>query len=320
MTFNLLILIFSLMGLTWSASHLVTGAVGITHYYRISPLFIGLTLVAFGTSIPAIYFAILDALAHQTNLVVSNAIGSNIANIGLVLGLTILLYPPKIHSSLFRHGYPLLFLIMLITYTLMLNEYFSVADGCFLLLGTIMLLCYLAYLTKQSMHASTHVKSFREAVQAKRTMRLNSISLILGFVVIAISTYYLTHSLVTIARQLHVSDEIIKLTIIAIGASLPGLATCVIAAMKGQDQLAVGTILGSNMFNLLAVLAFPGIINPSAISPHIVWRDMPMMLALTLVIFLINYNSKRKMIRWHGGVLLLIYVCYVSSLVYNAII
>lgn len=315
-----LILIISLLGLIWAGTHLVTGAVGIAHYYRMSPLFIGLTLIAFGLSIPTIYFAIVEALAHQTNFVISNAIGSNIANIGLVLGLTILLCPPKIHSVLFRSGYPLLFLIMLLTYTLMIGEYFSVADGCFLLLATIALIFYLAYLAKHSMHGSAHLKSFRSATQARRTMRLNIISLIIGFIVIAISAYYLTHSLVHIARGFHLNETIIQLTIIAIGTSLPGLATCVIAALKGQDQLAVGTILGTNMFNLLAVLAFPGIISPSPISPHIIWRDMPMMLALTFVIFLINYHSKRKMIRWHGGALLLIYGCYVLSLIYNAVV
>lgn len=315
-----LILIISLLGLIWAGSHLVTGAIGIAHYYRISPLFIGLTLIAFGTSIPTIYFAIVDSLAHQTNLVISNAIGSNIANIGLVLGLTILLCPPKIHSVLFRSGYPLLFLIMLITYTLMIGEYFSIADGCFLLLATITLICYLAYLTKQSMHGSAHIKSFRSAIQARRSVKFNILSLMIGFVVIAFSAHYLTRSLVYIALGLHVNEAVIQLTIIAIGTSLPGLTTCVIAAIKGQDQLAVGTILGTNMFNLLAVLAFPGIISPAAISSHIIWRDMPMMLALTFVIFLINYNSKRKMIRWHGGLLLLIYGCYVSSLIYNAVV
>lgn len=315
-----LILIISLFGLIWAGSHLVSGAIGIAHYYRMSPLFIGLTLIAFGTSVPTIYFAIIEALLHQTNLVISNAIASNIANIGLVLGLTILLCPPKIHSVLFRNGYPLLFLIMLITYSLMIGEYFSVADGCFLLLATIALICYLAFLTKQSIHASPHLKSFRSATQARRTMTLNIVSLLLGFIVIAFSAHYLTQSLVQIALGLHINEAIVQLTIIAIGTSLPGLATCIIAALKGQDQLAVGTILGTNMFNLLAVLAFPGIISPSAISSPIIWRDMPMMLALTFVIFVINYYSKRKMIRWHGGVLLLIYACYVSSLIYNATI
>lgn len=314
------ILIISLLGLIWAGSHLVSGAVGIAHVYRMSPLLIGLTLIAFGTSIPTIYFAIVKALADQTDLVVSNAIGSNIANIGLVLGLIILLCPPKIHSVLFRSGYPLLFLIMLVTYTLMIGEYFSVADGCFLLLATIALIGYLAMLTKQSMHGSAHIKSFRAATQARRTMTFNIISLMIGFIVIAFSAHYFTQSIVHIAQSLQVNEVVIQLTIIAIGTSLPGLATCVIAALKGQDQLAVGTILGTNMFNLMAVLAFPGMISPSAISPHIIWRDMPMMLALTFVIFLINYNSKRKMIRWHGGLLLLIYGCYLSSLIYNAVI
>ncbi len=315
---SLLILITSLLGLIWSASHLVTGSAGIAHYYRISTLFVGLTLVALGISIPTIYVAIMEAFAHQTSLVISNAIGSNIANIGLVLGITIILRPPKIDSSLFRHGYPLLFLIMLITYTMMINEYFSVADGCFLLLGSIALIGYLAYLAKHSLPECEHIQSFRQAAHSRRTMKLNRVSLLIGFITIPICTHFLTMSLIHIAQWAHISDVIIQLTIISINASIPALATCVIAALKGQTQLAVGTILGANMYNLLTVLAFPGIIDPSAIPAHIIFRDMPMMLALTSVIFLINYNSKRRMTRWHGGLLVLIYGCYVFSLAYNA--
>ena len=316
---TVLILITSVLGLIWSASHLMTGSAGVAHYYRVPPLFIGLTLVAFGISIPTIYIAIIEAFAHQTSLVISNAIGSNIANIGLVLGLTILLRPPKIHSSLFRHGYPLLFLIMLITYTMMINEYFSVADGCFLLLGSIALICYLAYLTKHSIHECDHIQSFREAAHSRRTMKLNRISLLIGFIIIPICTHFLMRSLIHIAQWSHISDVIIQLTIISINGSIPALATCVIAALKGQTQLAIGTILGANMYNLLIVLAFPGIIDPTAIPAHIVLRDMPMMLALTSVIFLINYHSKRRMTRWHGGLLLVIYGCYMFSLAYNAV-
>lgn len=314
---NLFLIITCLLGLIWSANHLVAGAAGLAHFYRISSLLIGLTIIAFGLSIPIIYVAILEALAHRTNLVISNAIGANIANIGLVLGLTILLRPPKIPSSLFRHGYPLLFLIMLFTYSMMLSEYFSVADGCFLLLAAIALICYFAYLTKHSIHECDHIQSFRKAAHAKRDMKLNRISLMIGFVMIPIFAHYLTTNLIRVAQWAQISDVIIQLTLLSISTSIPVLITCIIATLKGQSQLAVGIILGSNMFNLLAVLAFPGIIDPSVVPSHIVFRDMPMMLALTFLIFLINYNTKHRMIRWHGGLLILIYGCYVFTLIYQ---
>lgn len=317
--FNLIILATSLTGLIWAASHLVTGASGLAHYYRIPSLLMGLTILAFGIAIPQIYFAITHAYSNQMNLVISNAIGSNMANIGLVLGITILLHPPKIHSALFRHGYPLLFLIMLVTYSLIIDEYLSVVDGCVLLLGSIALICYLAYITKQSRLDSPHIKSFRELLQSKRSRQLNIISLLIGLIVISISAHYLTNSIVHIAEWFNINTTIIQLTIVAICVSLPQLATCIIAAIKSQEQLAVGTILGSNMFNLLTVLAVPGIMRPSFIPTHVIWRDMPIMLALTLVIFLINYNSKRRMVRWHGGLLLLIYNCYIISLIVNAV-
>lgn len=316
---NIVILIISILFLIWSASHLVVGAAGLAHYFRITPLFVGLTLIAFGISIPEIYFAITKSFANQANSVISNAIGSNIANIGLVLGLTILLHPPKIHSALFRHGYPLLFLIMLLTYTLMLDAYLSVADGCLLLLGAMGLTGYLAYLAKHTINNCPHIKSFQKALNDKRTMQLNIVSLFIGLIILPIAAKYSTESLIDLAKSVYINHHIINLTIIAMSASLPQLAFCIVAALKDQEQLAVGTILGSNMYNLLAVLAFPGLINPSTISPQVIWRDMPMMIALTFVIFLINYNTKRRMVRWHGGLLLLIYGCYVASLIVNAL-
>lgn len=305
---TLFVFCLSLISIIWAANHLISGASGVSHYYRISPLILGLSVIAIGLAIPEFLLSIEEALASQTRLVLNNTIESNIANIGLVLGITIILCPPKIHSDLFRHGFPLLFIVILVIYLLMVNEYFSVADGCVLLLGSMIFITYMLLLAKHSKHDALR-KSFREAVYAKRALHYQLFSLGLGFIIVPLSAYFLKSSI-----QLMIDDYgNIQRILPPIATSIPILVTCVVAAIKGKDQLALGTILGSNMISLLAVLAFPGIIDPVVVPRYIIQRDIPIMLALTFIIFLITLQSKRNMHRWHGGLLILIYVCYLVS-------
>ncbi len=311
-------MISSFIGLLWAANHLVTGASGIASYYRISPLIIGLTLVAIGASIPSIMVAISAAFEGRNEIAIGNAIGANIANIGLVLGLTILFRPLTIKSSILRREYPLLFLVMLFTYSLMIDGNLSVIDGCLFLIGCIALICYFIYLARHSKHDPL-AKEFRETISVTRSMKVNSFNIIIGLAILPLSAHFLVKSAVDIGQWLGISELVLGLTVIAIGTSLPNIAAALIAALKGQDDIAVGTILGSNMFNLLVVMAFPGIINPSAISHAILWRDIPVMFIITLVLLFINYHYKKRIERWHGGLLLLIYSCYMISLVFNAV-
>ena len=310
-------MMFSFIGLLWAANHLVTGATGIANYYRIPPLVIGLTLVAIGASTPGIMVAITAAFEGRNELALGNAIGSNIANIGLVLGFTILLRPLTIKSSLLRREYPLLFLIMLFTYSLMLDGYLSVMDGCLFLAGCIALIGYFIFLARHSKNDPLN-KEFNLTIRIKRPIKASLLSVIIGLSILPLSAHFLVDSAVQFAHWLGVSELVMGLTIIAVGTSLPNLATSLVASVKGHDDIAIGNILGSNMFNLLIVMAFPGIINPSAISHTILWRDIPVMFVLTLVLLLISYHYKRKIERWHGGLLLLIYFCYMVSLVFNA--
>jgi len=314
----LLTILISFIGLLWSANHLVTGSAGIANHYRISPLTIGLTVVAIGTSAPEIVVGIAAALEGRNELAFGNAIGSNIANIGLVLGVTILIRPLATRSSTLRREYPLLFLIMLFTYSLMIDGYLSIMDGSLLLLACIGLIGYFLFLSQHSSH-DAYIQEFKEMISTKRSMRSNWFSLVLGLLVLPLSAHFLVHGAVKLAAWMGVSELIIGLTIIAIGTSLPEIATSLVAAYKGQDDIAIGNILGSNMFNLLLVLAFPAIINPSAISQVILWRDIPIMFLITLTLLLINVRYKKRIVRWHGGLLLLIYGCYMTALVVNAI-
>lgn len=312
----LVTMIFSLIGLLWAANHFVTGASGLAGYYRIPPLIIGLTLVAFGATAPVMMVAITAALEGRNELALGNAIGANIANIGLVLGLTLLLRPLTLKSSLLRREYPLLFLVMLFTYSLMLNGYLSVIDGSLFLVGCIALISYFIYLAQHSKN-DPMTREFKQSINIKRPMKDNLLSIGLGLVILPLSAHFLVHSAVHMAHWLGISELVMGLTFVAIGTSLPNLATAVVASLKGQDDIAVGTILGSNMFNLLVVMAFPGLINPSTINHHLLWRDIPVMFIMTLALLLINHQYKKKIERWQGGLLLLIYGCYMGALMFN---
>lgn len=311
-------LVLSLIALLWSANHLVSGASGVGLYYNLPPLLTGLTLVALGTSAPEIMVSISASLEGLNDIAIGNAIGTNIANIGLVLGLTALLKPLKIQSTLLRREFPLLFLVMLFTYSIMLNGYLNVLDGCLFLLACVVLILYFIFITRQHRPQRQLALEFQQASLRKTSFKVHLASLILGLVVLPISGRLLITSCEGLGHWLGMSDLVIGLTIVAIGTSLPELATSVVAAVKGADDIAVGNILGSNMFNLLAVMIFPSLIHPAAISHAVLWRDIPVMFTTTLILLWINYRNKKRIARWHGGILVLVYCCYIVSLIITA--
>lgn len=313
---TILMTLFSLITLVWAANHLVTGAAGVANYYRISPLTIGLTIIAIGTSAPEIFMSLSAALDGRTPLALGNAIGSNIANIGLVLGITILIRPFTMPSSTLHREYPLLFLIMLFSYSLMIDGYLNIMDGILFLLATIALIGYFLIIESRTAH-KTYIKEYKKMINIHRPMRANWFSLVLGLLMLPVSTHFLLNGATQFATWLGANELTIGLTIVALGTSLPELVTSLIATYKGQDDIAIGNILGSNMYNLLIVLAFPSIINPSPISHVLLWRDIPIMLIIACILFWINYHYKKRIVRWHGGLLLLIYCCYVISLLVN---
>lgn len=315
---TIVILFLSLIALLWSANHLVVGASGVGLYYRLPPLLTGLTLVALGTSAPEIMIAISASLEGFNDIAIGNAIGTNIANIGLVLGITALLKPLKLESTLLRREFPILFLVMLFTYSIMLNGHLNVLDGCLFLLACVLLILYFIHITRIHRPPQKLALEFQRANLRKRSFKLHLLSLLIGVIVLPISARYLVNSCVTLGHMLGFSELVMGLTIVAIGTCLPELVTSLVAAVKGADDIAVGNILGSNMFNLLAVMIFPSIIHPAAISNAVLWRDIPMMFVTTLILLWINYRNKRKISRWHGGVLVFVYCCYMISLILSA--
>ncbi|MDP3268059.1 MAG: calcium/sodium antiporter [Legionella sp.] len=313
-----LILIISFIALIWAANHLVSGASGLAYHLNISPLVIGLTIVAIGTSAPELIFSILSSIKSRNDLVVGNAIGSNIANIGLVLGITILIKPITLNNTALKKAYPILIIAMLFAYSLILDGFLGKIDGCLFLITFIIVIALFIYWANQSSTKDVFYTEFKTAFIANRSLKTNIISILLGLVVVCISSRYLVYSSIDLARWAGFSDLTIGLTIVAIGTTLPELATSITAALKGDEDIAVGTILGSNIYNLLVILIFPAIIHPAKISNVVLWRDMPVMISLTLLLLFLNYHYKKNLSRWHGGILLLIYCSYIASIFIKA--
>lgn len=315
---NILILTASFVILIWSADRLIHGASGLAVHFQLPPLLVGLTLVAFGTSAPEIIVAIRASIDGLTDLAIGNAIGSNIANIGLVLGLTILIRPITVHSSLIRKEYPILFIAMLFTFILVIDGYLGAIDGALLLLLAIGIMIYLLISSRQSPFIQKASSDLLQHSMQNKPVIFYYLSLTLGLIFLPASAHFIVKSSADIARILGVSELTIGLTIIALGTSLPELITSIVATLKGADDIAIGNILGSNMFNLLAVVAFPAIIHPAPLNTIVLWRDIPIMFVLSIILFWMNYTAKRKLFRWQGGLLLMIYLCYMFGLIIDA--
>jgi cation:H+ antiporter len=314
----ILILIVSLTALIWSANHLVTGAASLAHRFRISPLIIGLTVVAISTSLPELIMSILSFMRDKNDLSVGNAIGANIANIGLVLGVTILIKPTALNYTTLKKAYPILVIAMLFAYSLILDGFLGKVDGCLLLIVCIAVISIFIYLANQQPIKDPFFQGFKSAISSSRSLTINITSILIGLIILPISSKYMISGIAELARGYGISELNIGLTIFAIGTTLPELATAITAALKGEEDIAIGTILGSNIYNLFVIIAFPALISPTKISTIILWRDMPVMISLTILLFFLNSQYKKKLSPWHGGILLLVYCSYIISLVIKA--
>lgn len=311
-------LIGSILALLWAANHLVSGAAALASRLNLSPLIIGMTILGLGTSTPEIMIAVLSSIKDQNNLTIGNAIGSNIANLGLVIGLTMLIKPMHLNTNILRKAFPILIIAMLFVYGLIQDGFLGKIDGCLFLISCIALISYCLYLAN---HVPPHDLAFiklRQAVKSSRSMQSTLLSIAIGILILPLSAKYAVTSAAELARWSGISELTIGLTILAIGTTLPELATSITAALKGEEDLAIGTILGSNIYNLLLILAFPALINPAKVNTSVLWRDMPMMMSLTLLFIFLNLYYKDKLSRWHGGILLLVYCSYIVSLVIRA--
>lgn len=309
--------LIGLILLIWSADRFVDGASATASHLGMSPLLIGLTIVAFGTSAPEMLVSTMAALDDAPGLAIGNAIGSNIANIALVLGATALVSPLPIKGNLVRVELPILTLATMGAGIVLLDYYLDAIDSGLLLLGLVVCLyLFTRYQQDYSQEASQDHSQDKKEPLTKMSLKVGIVWLLVGLALLALGSRILVGGAVYIATSLGVSEMIIGLTIIAIGTSLPELAASIMSARKGQHGIALGNVIGSNIFNLLGVMAIPALISPVVIEADALWRDYGLMLMLTLFILALGFKARRggHISRPIGGLLLLIYVMYMFLL------
>jgi cation:H+ antiporter len=307
--------------LVWGADRFVLGAGAMARNFGVSPLLIGLTIVGFATSAPEIMVSVIASLRDNSGLAIGNAIGSNIANIGLVLGATALARPMNIQSETLRREIPALLAVTLLSVMLFLDNYISRTDGVVLLLGLGLLLHWMAGLGFRSAAGDPMSVEYAAEIRADMSTLVALAWFLLGLAVLLTGAFLLVWGAIEIAHVLKVSDLIIGLTVVAVGTSLPELAVSIVAAMKGEHDLAFGNIIGSNMFNLLAVIGLAATINPTQVDAKVLTLHLPVMVGLTLVIFAIAYNfgGRGRVYRVEGFLLLISFIAYQAFVIKGAL-
>ncbi|TGD72107.1 calcium/sodium antiporter [Mangrovimicrobium sediminis] len=277
--------------LIWSADLFVAGAASIAENMGMSPIVIGLTIVSMGTSAPEVLVSITAAMSGAGNLAVGNAIGSNIANVGLVLGITLLIAPLMVHSGCMKKEMPTLILVTVGAGILIADDDLSQVDG-WLMIGTLGALVIFMLRTQQK--DEVLVGEAEEEYLPHLSPKRAWLTFALGLGLLVGSSRMLVWGAVEIASTLGVSELVIGLTIVAVGTSLPELAATVASAMRGHTEIALGNVIGSNLFNLLVVMAIPGIFSAATLEPSVLTRDYPTMLGLTLLLALAIYISRLR--------------------------
>lgn len=317
--------IFVLIGLVllvYGADMFVNGASSIARQFGIPPLIIGLTIVGFATSAPEIIVGSVSAFQGKTAIAIGNALGSNITNIGLVLGISILLLPITVASDTIKREFGLMFLALLLALALMFDGQLSRVDAVILLVALVGFIGWIVWLAKKTAATDPLIDEFTQELneQADPT-KIAVIKLLIGLVLLLSGAELLVRGAVFIAEHYGVSDLVIGLTIVAIGTSLPELAASIASIIKKEADIAIGNIIGSNMFNILAVLGIPALINPDSFAREVITRDYPAMLGLSLLLgIMIFVSSKGKLVRSEGAILLICFLGYQYVLFSSSII
>jgi len=318
MVLSVAALIAGFVMLTWGADRFVIGAAAVARNLGVSPLIIGLTIVGFGTSAPEMLVSAVASWRENPGLAIGNAIGSNITNIALILGTTSLIAPLSVHSSALRREFPVLLLIMFVALALMFDGELGRMDGALLGVGFGAMLIWLVRLGMRDRRDPMQ-SEFDAEIPSHMPMLHALLWLVLGLAVLVAGSRLLVWGAVNVAQAFGISDLVIGLTIVALGTSLPELAVSVMSALKKEHDIAMGNVIGSNMFNLLGVLAMPGLIAPGLFAPEVLTRDFPVMIGLTLMVAAMGYGLRGpgRINRLEGAVLLCAYIAY-QTLLYFA--
>jgi cation:H+ antiporter len=305
--------------LTMGAEVLVRGATALALAVRISPLVVGLTVVAFGTSAPEMVVSVQSAMMGEPEIALGNVIGSNIFNVLFILGLAACITPLVVAQQLVRFDVPLMIAISLLTLALGLDGSLGRVDGALLFTG---LLAYTGWAIRASRREQAAIAAeYEEGVGKPEDPSFGRVILqcalvILGLLLLVGGARLFLDASVEIARSLGVSELVIGITIVAVGTSLPEVATSLVAAIRGERDIAVGNAVGSNLFNLLGVLGLAGLVADGGVSipPDAMWVDLPVMIAVAVACLPVFFTG-HVIARWEGAVFLAYYVAYTAYLV-----
>jgi len=304
--------------LVWSADKFVEGAASTAKHLGMPSLLIGILIVGFGTSAPEMVVSAIAAMEGNPGLALGNAIGSNIVNIALILGVTAVVAPITVNSKIVRKEIPLLLLIVLFSGYLLFDNTLTFVEGVVLLVGFFSLIAWSIYAAIKGKGDALESEMDDELIEHEMSLKTGIIWLIIGLVLLIASSRLLVWGAVGVATEFGVSDLIIGLTIVALGTSLPELAASVIAARKGEHDIAIGNVVGSNMFNILAVIGIAVVIAPMNNIPfEVLQRDWIIMLLLTIALLFMAYgfrNKEGRITRLEGFILIICYVAYNSYL------
>jgi len=309
--------IVGLAVLVWSADRFIYGSAGLARTLGISPLIVGMVIVGFGTSAPELVVSVLAAAQGSPGLSMGNAIGSNLANTALILGAIALIRPFTVTRGVLRVELPMVLGVSIAVYLMCVDGFLTYRDGALLAVGLIGFLGWMLYSAKRG--EAPVVIDEAEIPDSLPTGKA-AFWIVIGLLMLVASSQALVWGASNIAEAFGVSDLIIGLTVVAIGTSLPELAASLAGLLKGENDIALGNILGSNLFNLLAIMQAPAWISPGAVPAEMITRDLPVMIGITLLLFLFAWNwrgRQPRINRIEGGALLSCYLGYTAYLIHT---
>lgn len=302
--------------LVLSADKFVDGSVKVARYFKMPPLLIGMLIIGFGTSAPEMVVSVMSASQGNSGIALGNAFGSNITNIALILGLTSIFRPINVQSSVLKKELPILAGFTLLTVVLLNDLFLSRLDASIMLISFGIYLAWSILQAKKSKKDHLQVEVEKELASEFEEGEVNItrglIETVVGLLILIASSRLFVWGAVEIAKSLGVSDIVIGLTVVAIGTSLPELASSIMAARKGESDMAIGNIIGSNLFNTMAVVGLAGVIHPLSFGSEVVSRDLVIMTLLTFALFILCFGHKQngKISRVEGVILSACYVVY----------
>ena len=308
--FDIVFFLVGLLGLYLGAEWMVGGASRLAVNVGIRPIVVGLTVVAFGTSSPELAVSLIAVFEGSDGIAIGNIIGSNIANIGLILGVSALVKPLRVDSDVLRRELPIMFLVSILFIALLYDGTIGLWDGCILFAG---LLSYLGYQLKDVFKGDAQEKNARLGEDSAPRNGWNVMLIFVGLGLLVVGAKLMIDSGVVIARQFGISEIVIGIALVAIGTSLPELATSLVSALRDESDILVGNIIGSNLFNIMCVVGLVAIVSPLNVDRELLYFELPIMLVFSLVLFPFM-RTGFVLSRLEGGLLLLGYGLFIYSL------